>query len=144
MDNIADKLSDIKGSSLEAIRVMEIMGLSSVDLIEPSRFLKFKEIVEKLDSVPNKEFLLKKLTLKRVGTDILNVVWEYLKMQEKRELYQEELDKINQSKDILVKFSEEKGIDPSEIEDYAKHLQQISEFQSTIRNIDEEISLYEN
>lgn len=144
MDNIADKLSDIKGSSLEAIRVMEIMGLSSVDLIEPSRFLKFKEIVEKLDSVPNKEFLLKKLTLKRVGTDILNVVWEYLKMQEKRELYQEELDKINQSKDILVKFSEEKGIDPSEIEDYAKHLQQISEFQATIKNIDEEISLYEN
>lgn len=144
MDNIADKLGDIKGDSLEAIRIMEIMGLNSIDLVEPNRFLKFKEVVEKLSSVQNKEFLLKKLTLKRVGTDILNVVWEYLKMQEKKELYQEELDKINQSKDILVKFSEEKGIDPSEIEDYAKHLQQISEFETTIRNIDDEISLYEN
>ena len=144
MDNIADKLGDIKGDSLEAIRIMEIMGLNSIDLVEPNRFIKFKEVVEKLSSVQNKEFLLKKLTLKRVGTDILNVVWEYLKMQEKKELYQEELDKINQSKDILVKFSEEKGIDPSEIEDYAKHLQQISEFETTIRNIDDEISLYEN
>jgi hypothetical protein len=144
MDNLANKLDGINSSVLDSIHIMEVMGLNSDDLIEPSRFSKFKEIVEKLGNVPNRDFLLKKLTLKKAGTDVLSVVWEYLKIAEEKDLYQKELDKLNDSKEILVKFSEEKGSDIGELESYSKHFKQIKEFESKLKNIDEELSLYEN
>jgi len=144
MDNIADKLGDLKGGAFDSIRIMELMGIGTEDLIDPRRFAKFQEVVEKLSSVPNKEFLLKKLTIKKIGTDTLNLVWEYLKIAEKKALYEEELKRVNDSKEILVKFSEEKGIDPTEIDDYREHLEVISGLEDNIRQINEEINLYEN
>lgn len=144
MANIAEKLNRIDSSVIDSVRIMELLDLNSDEFMDVGRFERFKDVMKKLSSYPDKEFLIKKVVMKKVGYDKLNTIWEYLKVLEIKKLREEELEKANESKDMIVKFSEEKGVDPEELEEYQKHLESIESISSSIRELEQEVSLYEN
>lgn len=144
MANIAEKLNRIDSSVIDSVRIMELLDLNSDEFMDVGRFERFKDVMKKLSSYPDKEFLIKKVVMKKVGYDKLNTIWEYLKVLEIKKLREEELEKANESKDMIVKFSEEKGVDPEELEEYQKHLENIESISSSIRELEQEVSLYEN
>lgn len=144
MSNINEQLHNVKGNTLDSVRVMELLDLTADDFVDPLRFSKFQIIMDKLSRFPNKELVIKKITLKKLGEDKLSLLFEYLQTDEIKKAHEEELQKVTESKDILVKFSEEKGIDVDELEEYKEHLSRIKELTDTIGNLNEEISIYEN
>lgn len=144
MVNIIDKLGNVSGSTMDSLRIMELLDITSDEFLDPNRFQKFQEVIKKLSEYPNKEFMIKKVTLKKMGHDKLNIIWEYLKALELKKMHEDELAKITESKDVIVKFSEEKGLDPEELEEYQKHLEQIDSISSSLKELEDEIGLYEN
>lgn len=144
MSNINEQLQSINSSVMDSVRVMELLGLSEDDFIDPARFSKFQIIMEKLAKIPNKELIVKRITLKKIGEDKLNLLFEYVKAMEMKERHQEELEKLSESKDVLVKYGQEKGVDLEELQEYRDYLDKEKELTTIIGNLEEEMSLYEN
>lgn len=144
MSNINEQLQSVKSSTMDSVRVMELLGLSQDDFIDPNRFAKFQAVMDKLSKIPNKELIIKRVTLKKLGEDKLNILFEYLQTSELKRIHEGELQKLNESKDVLIKFGEEKNIDLDELQEYRDYLDKEKELSTIIGNLEEEISLYEN
>lgn len=91
---------DLGVDAIVGTELMLKLGVSNMDLIDPARFMRFQDVVKYLKDVPQRDFIINKITASKM-VDKLDHVWGYVQLLNQRSQLEksiqdknEELDKI--------------------------------------------------
>lgn len=131
MSNLRNRTSEIDGDITEILQVADMLGLNDDDFASPARFEKFKEIFNYLPKVPNKNLFIKRVTASEMN-DRLQKLWEYCELAKKR-------DSLDARKSAI----EEEKHNLKDDKKFAVFSLSGDRIESEIRDIDEEMRIYE-
>lgn len=141
--SIEDNFKDANIDAITGTELMDMLGLSSEDFMSPQRFEKFKNVIKYLKNVPDKEYFIKKLTVRSLGDDKLQKVWEYCELSKKKDEIERIKSDLSAEKDIVLKFASEKDTKPEDMEAYKEKIFELNNISSKLQQVEQEMRLYE-
>lgn len=129
--------------SLEAVKIMRLLGMGTLDIQDPAQFEKLKDVVRKFQNDPNRDFILRRVTLKSAG-DKLQKAWEYAQLLDRKEETMKTYKEIIDHKNTIVRFANDKGARFEMMPDYMQSVAEIDRLTKELSSVDSEIKLYEN
>lgn len=90
------KFNDLGIDVLTGVQILDWLGLSKIDLGDPSRFSRIQDVVSYLKQFPvdTQRFLVMKATRSKFIPDKLQHVWEYTQLLARRKEYEDTLKGI--------------------------------------------------
>ena len=141
--SIEDDFKDLGVDAITGTELMELLSLTPDDFMSPQRFEKFKNVIKYIQNVPDKEYFLKKITMKGLGDDKLQKVWEYCELAKKKEEIEKMKSDLDAEKNVVLRFASEKNTRPEDMEAYKEKMFELNNVSSKLRQVEEEMRLYE-
>lgn len=139
-----DQLLGMGLSPLFAIGLMRLLEIHPDELIDATRFERFKDVLVCLKDDKNYSYLVTKLTTGK-SVDKLNHVWGYTKLGKDKEKLLEERAGIQKNLDLILRMAGDKQVnDPADVAGYSDHLKMLDGVNDRLNMINGEMSFYEN
>lgn len=141
--SIEDNFKDLGVDAITGTELMELLSLTPNDFVDPQRFEKFKNVIKHIKDIPDKEYFLKKITMKGLGDDKLQKVWEYCELAKKKADIEKMKSDLDAEKNVVLRFASEKDTRPEDMEVYKEKIFELNNVSSKLRQVEEEMRLYE-
>lgn len=92
--SVIERYQDIGIDPMKATEIMELLGVTPTEFIDPARFKRFQETARFLSKYENYPYLIKKLTVGK-QVDRLNHLWEWVVLAERKEALASEFAKAS-------------------------------------------------
>lgn len=119
--SIVTTFSDIGIDPIEGAEIFDIVGIYQQDLLDPKKFHKAKDIVKFFQGINNKRWVMTKILSGKPRSDRMDIIWEYVQLQNERQSQLKILDKDVFTPEIRKKL-EENDIPAHLIDEMRLHL----------------------
>lgn len=130
--DIESKFNDLGVDALTGIQLMKSLNLSPSDFIDEARFLRFKDIIDFFKNIPDREYILNKITVGK-NVDKLDHTWSYVQLLGQKDRLKNEVEKNLLKLDTMNLLGED--------DSFLK--QNLSESKVELSKINEQINKYE-
>lgn len=135
--SIEGRFNDLGIDPVIAVKLMDLLNVSSDDFIDARRFERFKDVASYIGRFENYEYMIRKLTLTK-NVDRLDHMWEWCQLSKQRQDIEKSIEDISFEGEELDKLSSS-----SEGVEKLKQIQKVlSNKVSEINNLDQEMELY--
>ncbi len=133
--NVETAINDLGVNAVQAVTMMDLLGITPDDFINPTRFARFQVVVDYLKQFPDdtQRFLITKATRGKM-VDRLDHIFEYTNLLKQKFAQEETLDSIKKELSVLEATGDPKI-------ELTRH--QKDEMDRQIDLITQEISIYE-
>lgn len=128
--------ADLNIDAMTGVRLMEALGLSTIDFSNPARFTRLSQVIDFLRQYPEdtQNFLISRVTTGKMG-DRLDKVFEYTQLLERKRTVEQSLETVKKEASVIPLEA-----DPILRESIARR--EIETF-SQLQSIGNEIAVYE-
>lgn len=134
--DIEQAFNDLGVDAVVGTKLMDILGLTSSDFVDPARFMRFKDIIGYFKDVPDSGYILNKITTGKL-VDKLDHVWGYTDLARQKQSLKQEATALNKQSETISRFDEENPFAMGEL------IKKSNELADRSREIDEQMYAYE-
>lgn len=135
--DIERKFEDLGVDAITGTRLMGLLRLTPDDFLDPSRFMRFKDVIDHFKNVPDIDYIVNKVTAGK-SVDRLDHLWGYAQLSQQRSSLKKEVEDVRSKLDIYQDVGDE----------FQKNManglnQRILDIKSEAKKVDEQIQQYE-
>ncbi len=132
--DIERKFEDLGVDAITGTKLMSLLRLTPEDFLDPSRFLRFKDVIDHFKHMPDTEYVVNRLTIGK-ALDKLDHVWGYVELSRQKE---------GLSKRVELENNKARFTPPEDLASHAVIKESIDSLARDIYQVEQQIEMYEN
>lgn len=104
--DIERQFEDLGVDAITGIQLMRSLNISPDDFLDSSRFLRFKDVIDYFKNIPDREYILNKVTIGK-NVDKLDHIWGYTQLSKQKEDLRNHIDSEMKRLDIINSLGDE-------------------------------------
>lgn len=143
MRNMEENFNDWGIDALTGTEIMRLTGITPTDFVDPVRYQRFRDVIQHLKGIPDKEFYITKITLGK-NVDKLDHLWSYVELEKRKAFKLDEAKRVDDEVSTFIRFANEKNIQKlDDLGGYVEASKKREVINNDIHALEEQMSYYE-